>query len=155
LRSRLADDKATEQFVSLLGLINREGFLGLEGLIEVSELLFLVSFLATVLSSGKLKKGLISFLTFTNAAKASLTLAAVPFCLTSWSNDVEEIFLIIPRAVGGHLELCPVGEFNLDLFHFPLLMKISRGNIRDGRPNGQHALLALGIFQAFRRGLEA
>mgnify|MGYP000247281785 CR=1 FL=1 len=38
LRSRLADNKATEQFVSLLGLIDREGFLGLEGLVEVEVL---------------------------------------------------------------------------------------------------------------------
>jgi hypothetical protein len=84
LRLRLADDKATKQFVCLLGLINREGFLGLEGLVQIGELLLLVSFLAGALTSGKLKKGLISFLTFTNAAKASFTSAAVPFCSMSW-----------------------------------------------------------------------
>ena len=33
LRSRLANNKATEQFICLLGLINRKGFLGLEGLV--------------------------------------------------------------------------------------------------------------------------
>ncbi len=40
LHSRLADNKATEQFVCLLGLVDREGFLGLEGLIQIGELLF-------------------------------------------------------------------------------------------------------------------
>jgi hypothetical protein len=60
-----------QQFVSLLGLFDHEGFLGLEGLVKVAELLFFTSFSATLLSSGKLKKGLISFLTFTNAAKLS------------------------------------------------------------------------------------
>jgi hypothetical protein len=59
---------------------------------------------------------------------------------------MDKIFLIVPRALGEHLELCPIGEFDLDLFCFPLLMKISRGNIRDGRPNGRRALLALGVF---------
>ncbi len=68
---------------------------------------------------------------------------------------MDKIFLVVPRAVGGHLELHPVWKFNLDLFHFLLLMKISRGNIWDGRPNGRHAaLLALGILEAFWRGLE-
>ncbi len=33
-------------------------------------------------------------------------------------------------------------------------MKISRGNIRDGWPNGRRALLALGILEAFQWGLE-
>jgi hypothetical protein len=59
---------------------------------------------------------------------------------------MDEIFLMVLRVVGGHLELCPIEEFDLDLFCFPFLMKISWGNIRDGRPNGQRALLALGVF---------
>ncbi len=71
------------------------------------------------------------------------------------SNDVDKVFLIVPRAVGGHLELCPIRKFNLHLLGFPLLMEISGGNIRDGRPNGRHAFLAFGIFQALRGGLEA
>ncbi len=33
-------------------------------------------------------------------------------------------------------------------------MKISRGNIRDGRPNERRALLTFGILQAFQGGLE-
>jgi hypothetical protein len=40
LRLHLADNKATEQLVSLLGLFDRKGFLGLEGLVKVNELLF-------------------------------------------------------------------------------------------------------------------
>ncbi len=39
LRSRLANNEAMEQFVCLLGLINRKGFLGLEGLVQFGELL--------------------------------------------------------------------------------------------------------------------
>ncbi len=59
----LANNEATKQLVSLLGLFNCKGFLGLEGLVEVAELIFFASILATVSSSGKLKKELISFLT--------------------------------------------------------------------------------------------
>jgi hypothetical protein len=39
LHSRLADNKAREQFVCLLGLIDRKGFLGLEGLVQIGEFL--------------------------------------------------------------------------------------------------------------------
>jgi hypothetical protein len=45
LRLRLANDKATEQLVSLLGLCNSDVFLGLEGFLEFIELLFLCFFL--------------------------------------------------------------------------------------------------------------
>jgi hypothetical protein len=67
---------------------------------------------------------------------------------------MDEIFLVVPRAVGRHPKLCPIGKFNLDLFHFLLLKKISQGNIWDGRPNGRRALLALGVLEGLRRGLE-
>jgi hypothetical protein len=39
LHLRLANDKATEQFVCILGLINRKEFLGLEGLVQIGKLL--------------------------------------------------------------------------------------------------------------------
>jgi hypothetical protein len=58
------------------------------------------------------------------------------------------------RAKGRHLELSPIRKFNLDLLGLPLLEKISPGIIRDGWPNGWHALLALGVLEAFRRKLE-
>jgi hypothetical protein len=81
LRLRLADDKATEQFVCLLGLIDREEFLGLEGLVKVGKLLLPNFLLGRSLVFREVEeKGLISFLNFTNAAKASFTSAAVPFC---------------------------------------------------------------------------
>ncbi len=41
LRSCLADDKATEQLVCFLGLCDGKVFLGLEGFLELVELLFL------------------------------------------------------------------------------------------------------------------
>jgi hypothetical protein len=66
----------------------------------------------------------------------------------------DKVFRVVPRAVCGHLELHPIRKFNLDLFRFLLLEKISRENIRDGRPNRRRALLALGVLEAFRRGLE-
>ena len=83
LRSCLADDEATEQFVCLWGLINHKGFLGLEGLVQISKLLLPCFLLGRSLVFREVKKGLISFLTFTNAVKASFTSAAVPFCLKS------------------------------------------------------------------------
>jgi hypothetical protein len=39
LHSRLANNKAAEQLVSLLGQFNIDGFLGLEGLVKLAELL--------------------------------------------------------------------------------------------------------------------
>jgi hypothetical protein len=57
-------------------------FLALRDSFSLLSFFFLASFLVGVLSSGKLKKGLISFLTATNAVEASLTSAAVHFCLT-------------------------------------------------------------------------
>jgi hypothetical protein len=88
-----------EQFVSLLGQFNSKGLLGLEGLVKLVELLLSCFFVATVLSSGKLKKGLISFLTATNTAKASWTLAAVPFCLTRCKTAMTwtKYSLLLPK----------------------------------------------------------
>ncbi len=157
LRSRLANDKATEQLVSLLGLFDGEGFLGLEGLVEVAELFFLASFLATVSSSGKSKKAAHLLPNFHQCCKGFLHFGSCSLLLDQPQNgdDMDKIFLVVPRAIGGHLELYPIGKFQLDLFCFPLLIKISWGNIRDGRPKGQHALLTFGVLQAFWRGLEA
>ncbi len=67
---------------------------------------------------------------------------------------MDEIFLVVPGAVSGHLELRPVGKFDLDMFRFLLLMKISWGNIPDRLPNEGRALLKFGVLQAFWRGLE-
>ncbi len=69
-------------------------------------------------------------------------------------DDVDKILLVVARAKGRHLELSPIRKFNLDLLGLPLLKKISRGNIRNGRPNGRRALLALGVLEAFWQGLE-
>jgi hypothetical protein len=69
-------------------------------------------------------------------------------------DDVDEVFLVVTNSVCGHLELSLVGELDLDLFRFLLLVKISWGDIRDGWPNGQRALLALGVSEAIRQGLE-
>jgi hypothetical protein len=94
------------------------------------------------LSTGNSKRRLISFLNATKAAKISCSLLLDQ---TQDGNDMDEIFLVVTSFLGGHLELSPVGELNLYLFCFPLLMKISRGSIRDGQPNGRRALLAVGV----------
>jgi hypothetical protein len=149
LRSRLAKDKAIERFVSLLGLINCKGFLGLEGLVEVADLLFPCFLLGRSLIFWEIEKGANLLPDFHQRCKGFLDFGSCSLLLNQSENgdDMDEIFLIVPRAVGGHLELCPVEEFDLDLFRFQLLMKISRGNIRDGWPNKRCALLALGIFR--------
>ncbi len=148
LCSRLADNEAMEQLVSLLGLFDREGFLGLERLIEVAELLLSRFLLGHSLVFTEIEKGAHLLHNFHQCHEGFLDFGSCSLLLDQSQNgdDVDEIFLVVPRAVGGHLELCPVRELNLDLFCFPLLMKISRGNIRDGRPNRWRALLALGIF---------
>ncbi len=149
LRSRLTDNKATEQFVGILGLINREGFLGLEGLVEVAELLLSCFLLGCSLVFREIEKGAHLFPDFHQRCEGFLDFGSCSLLLDqsqNAGNDVDEIFLVVSRAVGEHLELCPIREFDLDLFRFPLLMKISRGNIRDGRPNGRRALFAISIF---------
>jgi hypothetical protein len=83
LHSHLADDEAMEQFVRLLGLFDRKGFLGLEGLVQIAELLFSDFLLGQSLIFREVEERA-PFLTFTNIAKASFTSAAVPFCSTSW-----------------------------------------------------------------------
>jgi hypothetical protein len=148
LHSHLADDKATEQFVSLLGLINRKKFLGLEGLVEVAELLFSCFLLGHSLVFREIEKGAHLLPDFHQCCEGFLDFGSCSLLLDQSENgdDVDKIFLIVPRAIGGHLELRPVEEFDLDLFCLPLPMKISRGNIRDGWPNRRRAHLALGVF---------
>jgi hypothetical protein len=148
LRSRLTNNEATEKFISLLGLIDSKRFLGLEGLIEVAELLFPCFRIGRSLVFREIEKGAHLLPDFHQCCEGLLDFGSCSLLLNQLENgnDVDEIFLIVPRAVGEHLELCPVGEFDLDLFLFPLLMKISWDNLRDGWPNGRHALLALGVF---------
>ncbi len=148
LHLRLANNKATEQFVSRLGLINREGILGLEGVVEIAELLFPRFLLGRSLVFREIEKGAHLLPDFHQCCKGFLDFGSCFLLLDQLENgnDVDKIFLIVPRAIVGHLELCPIVEFDLDLFRFPLLMKISRGNIRDGWPNGWRALLLLGVF---------
>jgi hypothetical protein len=50
-------------------------------------------------------------------------------------NDLDKIFLIV-TSLGGHLEFNSIGELDLDLFRFPLLMKIRRGTYRMGGLTG-------------------
>jgi hypothetical protein len=145
----LADNDATEQLISLLGLFNREEFLGLEGLVEVAELLFSCFLLGRSLIFREIETGAHLLPNFHQRCKGFLDFGSCSLLLDQLQNgdDVDKIFLIVPRAAGGHLELCLVREFELYLFCFPLLMEISWGNIRDGRPNGRHALLTLGVFR--------
>jgi hypothetical protein len=157
LRLRLANDEATEQFVSLLDLFDREEFLGLEGLVEVTELLLSCFLFGRTLVFREVEEGAHLLHNFYQCREGFLDFGSCPLLLdqSQDGDDMDKILLIVPRAVGGHLELHHVRKFNLDLLGVPLLMKISRGSIRDGRPNGQRALLAFGVLQAFRGGLKA
>jgi hypothetical protein len=56
LHLRLAYIEATEQLVSLLGLFDHDGFLGLEGLVKLVELLLSCSFLGCGLIFRKVKE---------------------------------------------------------------------------------------------------
>ncbi len=73
---------------------------------------------------------------------------------TQDGNDVDEIFLIVTSSIRRHLEVRPIGKLDLDFLGLPLVVKISRGNIRERWPSGQRAFLAFGVLDAFRRGLE-
>jgi hypothetical protein len=157
LHSCLANKKATEQSVSLLGLFDLKGFLGLVGLIEVAELLLSRFLLDRTLFFMEVEEGAHLLPDFYQHHEGVLDFGSCSFLLNQPQNgdDVDEVFLVVSSALGGHLELCPIRKFNLYLLGFLLLVEISWGNIRDGWPNGRHALLAFGVFQAFWRGLEA
>ncbi len=157
LHLHLAGSKATEQLVSLLGLFDREGFLGLEKLVEVVELLLSCFLLDHTLIFREVEEGAHLLPNFYQRREGFLDFGSCSFLLdqSQNGNDGDEVFLVVSRAVGGHLELRPVRMFNLDLLGLPLFVKISWGNIRDGWPHKQLALLVFGIFQVFWRGLEA
>ncbi len=146
-----------EQFVSLLGLFDRKGFLGLEELNEVAELLLSCFPLGHTLVFREVEEGAHLLPNFCQCRKGFLDIGRCSFLLDQLQNgdDMDEVFLVVPRAIGGHLELRPIRKFNLYLLGFPLLVEVSWGNIRDGRPNRRCALLAFCIFQAFQGGLEA
>jgi hypothetical protein len=62
------------------------------------------------------------------------------------------MYLLDPFSKKRRSPLDPVSRRTLIVF--PLLVKISQGNIRDGRPSGWRALLAFCVLKAFQRGLE-
>jgi hypothetical protein len=73
LSSQLADNKATEQFIHLLGFNDRNTLLGLENFLLLEKLLLCSSFSASVvLSSGNLKSGFISLVTSINACNTDV-----------------------------------------------------------------------------------
>ncbi len=111
LRTRLADNEATEQLISLLGLFNCEGFLGLGGLVEVAELLLSSFLLGRTLIFREVEEGAHFLPNFYQRCKSFLDFCGCSFLLdqSQNSNDVDKVFLVVPRAVSGHLELCPVG----------------------------------------------
>ncbi len=105
----LANGKAMEQFVSLLGLFDRDGFIGLEGLVEVAELLLSCFLLCRTLVFKEVEEGAHLLPNFYQCRKSFLDFGSCPLLFNQLQdgNDVDEIFLIVPRALGGHLELCP------------------------------------------------
>ncbi len=119
----LTNDEAMGQLVSLLGLCNSNVFLGLEGFLEIFKLLFSCFFLGRNLVVREFKKrnhllpnckkGYEGFL---NLSSCSLLLNQIQD-----SNDVDELFLVVTSCVGGHLELSPIGELDLDLCRKPLI----------------------------------
>jgi hypothetical protein len=156
LHLRLADNKATEQLVSLLGQFNSDDFLGLEGLVKLVEFLLSCFFCGHSLVFREIEERAHLLPNCIKRCKGFLDFSSCSLLLNQMQdgNDVDQILLVVTRAVGRHLELGSVRKLNLYLFRFPLLKKISRGNIRDGPPNGRRALLAFNVLEAFRRGLE-
>jgi hypothetical protein len=110
IRSRLADNEATERLVSLLGLFNCERFLGLEGLVEIRKLLLLSFFLGGSLVLRKVEERAHFLPDLDQRCESFLDLGSCPllFDESEDSNDVRKVIFVIPRAVGWHLELCPI-----------------------------------------------
>ncbi len=118
---RLAGNTATEQLISLLGLLDSNILLGLEGFLEIAQ--FLVSCFFLARSPGNSSRGLISFLTATKAAKASMTSAAVPFCSTRRRMAMTRMryssLLLVPYVgiwnfvlLGSSTLICSVSRFS-------------------------------------------
>ncbi len=99
LHSCLIDNEATEQSVSLLGLINHEGFLGLEGLVEVAELLFPCFLLGHSLVFREIEKGAHLLPDFHQCCKGFLDFSSCSLLLDQLENgnDMDMIFLLFPE----------------------------------------------------------
>jgi hypothetical protein len=119
---RLAKDKATEQLISLLVVLDSNVLLDLEGFLEIGKFLLSCFFLVHGLASGTLSRGLISFLTATNAVKAFLILEAVPFCSTRHRMAMmwTRYSLLLPVPHVGIWNFVPLGSSTLIclVFHF-------------------------------------
>ncbi len=109
--SRLADNEAMEQLISLLGLFDRKECLGLEGLVEVAELLLSCFLLGRTLVFREVEEGVHLHHNFYQRREGFLDFGSCSFLLdqSQNGNDVDKVFFAVPRAGGGHLELCPVG----------------------------------------------
>ncbi len=124
LRSRLVDNEATEQFICLLGLINRKGFLGLEGLVQIGELLLPCFLLSWSLVFREVEERAHLLPDFHQCCEGFFYLSSCPllFYKSEDGDDMDLVFFVIPRAIGWHLELCLVWEFHLDLLGFLFFM---------------------------------
>ncbi len=109
-----------EQLVSLLGLFNPKGFHGLERLVQIEELL-LPSFLCSrSLIFKEVEIGTHFPLHCHQCCEGFLDLggASLLFHESEDGNDMDKVFLIVPSAVGWHLELGAVRQLDLDLLCF-------------------------------------
>ena len=68
---------------------------------------------------------------------------------------MDKIVFVIATCESSHQEVGAIRHLELDLFPFLFLNQVSRGDVRNRRSHTQLPFLALGGFQAFRRGLEA
>jgi hypothetical protein len=152
----LAKDKATEQFVRLLGFSNHNTLLGLEDVLVLKKLLLLLFFLGLCLVIREFKKWLHFPSNFNQNLKCLPNILFCSFLLNDVqdSNDVDEVFLVVPVSKSSHLEVGSIRQLDLDFLGFPFLVQIYGGDIRDGGSSDQLPLLAFGVLQAFRRGLE-
>jgi hypothetical protein len=90
LSSRIADDEAMENFISLLGFSNRNTLLGLKELFVFRKRLLPNFLLSFSLDFRELKKGFISLLTSARAPQAFIMSDAIPFssmmCTTAMTS---------------------------------------------------------------------
>jgi hypothetical protein len=156
LSLHIADDETTEHFISLLGFSDHDTLLGLENFLVFEKFLLPILFLGFCLIIREFKEWLHFPSYFNQSLKSLPNVRFHPFFLNDVqdSDDVDKVFLVVPVSKSGHLEVGSVRHLDLDLLGFLFLMQIYGGDIRDRGSGDQLPLLAFGVLEAFRRGLE-
>ncbi len=122
LHLHLANNKTTEQL--LQGLHYHKFVVGLEVFLDCGELFPSLILLGLCLAFWSLEEWFQLILYFNYGLKCIPNVLYGHLLLKKMLDvkDVNQLFLIVPLAKGGHLEISPIGQLDLDLLGVYLLV---------------------------------